>query len=157
MMTVDRLKSLLEFNPNTGVFNWIKKNGKVAGCTSRGYVLIKIDGFSYPAHRLVWLLEHGEFPEDCLDHINHDRSDNRLVNLREVSRNENSKNKSLHSNNTSGVSGVTWNENAKRWQAQIKVDRKLIYLGVHIQFSEAVDARKNAEVLYGFHTNHGEK
>jgi len=90
-----------------------------------------------------------------VDHINHIRDDNRWENLRLVSASGNSRNRGMSSRNTSGVTGVTWSRSKSRWVAQIKVDKENKTLGVFTDFSEAVNARKNAEVLYGFHENHG--
>lgn len=84
------------------------------------------------------------------------RADNRIENLRLVSGKENMKNKSMQKNNISGVTGVSWNKNRMKWQAQISVNGKIIYLGIFSDFNAAVSARKVAENRYEFHRNHGE-
>jgi len=95
----------------------------------------------------------GSFP-DTVDHINHCGTDNRWCNLQDGSLSDNSKNKSMYAVNKSGATGVYFYQN--KWRANIRIDGELKHLGSFVGFSDAVDARKNAEVLYGFHTNHGE-
>jgi len=106
------------------------------------------------AHRLAWFYMEGEWPTG---HINHIRDDNRWVNLREVSNQENHKNQSISINNKSGVIGVCWNKKARKWHAQIKVNYKAISLGCFSDIHNAIKARKDAEIKYGFHKNHGIK
>ena len=165
MINQKRLKELLSYDKKTGMFVWIKKSssrtnnikvGDIAGTIRKdGYVAIKIDHKSYQAHNLVWLFIYGSMPSKELDHKNHNKADNRFKNLREVKHSVNMQNKSLHKNNKSGVVGVRWNKRDNRWVASITVDKQRKHLGYFIDFSDAVNARKNAEVLYGFHKNHG--
>jgi len=162
-MTQKELKKYLHYNLKTGIFTWTEnatkesKIGKIAGFKSNhGYTIISLKSKDYLAHRLAWIYVYGEISNLHIDHINHMRTDNRIKNLRLVERQENSKNCSLYSNNSTGVSGVTWNEASKSWCVNIGVKGTKVYLGSFIKFSEAVDARKNAEVLYGYHENHGE-
>ncbi len=96
----------------------------------------------------------GKWPKE-IDHINHKRSDNRWANLRETLENENYKNKSLMSNNSSGVHGVSWNKKDKVWTAMIGVCKKVIYLGSSKDKFEAICCRMSANNKYGFHRNHG--
>ena len=151
---------ILNYDKDSGVFTWkIQKRrikiGDIAGHVSRkGYIVITIDGIKYQAHRLAWYLSTGIIP-DKIDHINHIKSDNRLCNLRNVSDSGNQQNKSKQKNNVSGVTGVSWDNRCKKWVSIISVDNRNIYLGSFSVFSDAVNARKNAEVLYGFHENHG--
>jgi len=157
-----RLIELLDYNEESGIFIWKKRTsnrikvGDVAGrVNNNGYIRISIDGIRHLAHRLAWLYIHGEQASDEIDHINHIRSDNRIVNLREVDRTTNGRNMSKGVDNTSGTVGVHFYTTKKRWIARITVDQELIQLGCFASYSDAVDARKNAEVLYGFHGNHG--
>jgi hypothetical protein len=104
-------------------------------------------------HRLIFALHNGRFPNKDIDHINHNRSDNRPENLREVDKAENNKNYSKYSNNSSGITGVS--KKGKKWQARIQVDKKPIYLGVFNTIEDAASAREEALTSYGFHRNHG--
>lgn len=99
-MNQQHAQSLLEYDGATGLLRWRvsssnrRRVGAIAGCKCKtnGYVLVRIDGHLYRAHRLIWLMVHGEMPMRDIDHINGDRADNRLVNLRVVTRGENLQN-----------------------------------------------------------------
>lgn len=162
MITQERLKELLEYNPDTGVFIWKVQAsnraiiGSAAGFIhAKGYRHIGLDGREYKAHRLAWLYMYGEFPENQIDHINHKRDDNRLVNFRSVKNCVNGKNQSIPSDNTSGIIGVYWHKQGKKWKASIMVDGKHIHLGMFKEKALAALSRKAAEIKYGFHPNHG--
>tara|TARA_R100001244_G_C5089428_1_gene116025 strand:- start:21 stop:518 length:498 start_codon:yes stop_codon:yes gene_type:complete len=162
MITQKQLKELLHYNPDTGIFtNRVRRSqsskiGDVAGCNSAdGYLAIKISGKKYKGHRLAWLYVSGELPLNQIDHINGITSDNRIVNLRNVSHAENCKNQKLRNTNTSGITGVGWHKGNKKWLSKICVDDKIIHLGVFIDKFEAICARKSASNKYGFHQNHG--
>ena len=110
--------------------------------TSKGYVSTTINKRTIKFHRLL-------FPDSQqIDHRNHKKNDNRKCNLREVTNTQNCINRSLQSNNTSGVTGVYWNKQSNKWVASITVDKKLIFLGYFNQFENAVQARKTAEEHY---------
>jgi len=155
-LTQARLKELLHYDPDTGVFTWRetgpgRKNGLIAGCLRvDGYWFIAIDQQRYLAHRLAWFYVHGYFPENDTDHINRIRTDNRISNLREASRQCNSRNSGLLSTNTSGIKGVCWNKNYSKWQANITDSGKQIYLGCYDTIVDAAKARWSAEVKYNF-------
>lgn len=161
LLTSERLKELLSYNSETGDFHWLvqrgrAKKGDLAGCTNvYGYRQITIDQKQYRAHRLAWLYTHGEWPEGEIDHIEHDQLDNGINLLRDVPHRENQKNRKKNSNNTSGVVGVCFRPLKNKWKAQIGVDRKVKNLGEFTSFKEAVEARKEADVEYGYHKNHG--
>lgn len=104
---------------------------------------------------LAWLYCFAEFPDGHLDHINHDRSDNRLDNLREVTYLENQRNRTRSKNNTSGTTGVYWSADRNRWRVSISINNKTKHLGSHINKEDAVAAREAANIKYGFHENHG--
>lgn len=123
--------------------------------SNQGYRHGKIGGQTYKAHRVLWLLYTGEWPDDQLDHINGIRSDNRISNLRPVSNSENCRNQRMSLNNTTGVTGVVWHSSRNKWHARIKVDGKYRHLGLFESFELAVAARKAAEATFGFHENHG--
>ena len=155
-----KFKRLLKYNPKTGEFIWLKskgsnKAGDIAGGLINGYVKIKVNNRNHYAHRLAWFYVYGAWPENQIDHINHDRSDNRIDNLREVTGKENSKNQKMHITNSSGVTGVYWRKDRSKWRAAIHVNNIFIGLGSYIDKFEAICARKSAEVLYGYHPNHG--
>jgi len=163
MLTQERLKSLLHYDKETGIFTWKKRKtsvreGSVAGHTHpNGYIRICIHGTLYSAHRLAFLYEQGAWPKAQVDHENRVRTDNRWVNLREVTCMENRRNSTLSRKNTSGYNGVTWNAAREKWVAQIKAENHSQYLGGFDEIEDAVAARREADVTYGFHPNHGER
>ena len=131
------------------------KANATAGAKNNVYIIINIGGKMHKSHRLAWLAFYGAWPKDGIDHINHIRSDNRIINLREATLAENGKNRTLGKNNKSGVYGVSWDNERNKWVSNIKVNSKTIFLGRFDSFFNAVCARKSAEVKYGFHSNHG--
>jgi len=163
-LTQEMVKDHLYYCPKTGVFLRIKVGrrapqlfGKPAGGIGKdGYLMILILGHIYPAHRLAWLYIYGQFPTHFIDHINRDRQDNRLANLREATRSENAMNAGMWSHNSSGVKGVSWSKHAQRWEAHIKRDGVKIHLGL---FDEVHDAalvvRREREKLHGEFASHG--
>ena len=162
-LTHSELLKLIHYNPQTGIVVRIKKptkgwRGKVGAPMgsphSSGYLEARINGRSYLLHRLAWFYVHGKWP-DNIDHINHDRTDNRLCNLRNVTRTENQRNQSKKTNNSSGVTGVYWRKDRQKWVAKIKVNYREVNLLSTDDFFEAVCARRSAERSYGFHENHG--
>lgn len=165
-LTQDRLKSLLNYNPATGEFTWLVNQGTrgrvgdVAGGlwtgrSGKSYFYIKIAGKTYSAHRLAWLYFYGEWPKDQIDHIDQNSLNNRLNNLRDVTHAQNQKNQKIPKNNNSGTIGVYFCRRDQRWETRIQVNRKSIYLGSFKLKEDAITARKEAEVKYGFHPNHG--
>lgn len=156
MITVERLKELLDYSPDTGVFTWKTSRGgwpagREAGCLQwDGYVRIGIDGSQYRAHQLAWLWMHGEWP-NRLDHKNRDRSDNRIDNLRKATQSNNLANTTLRHNNTSGFKGVSRVRATGKWIATIKVMGKSRYLGTY-------DAPQKAHEAYmaALSSAHGE-
>ena len=162
ILTQDILKTLLHYSEETGEFTWIKTRagtalaGSIAGNIHiKGYRIISIFGKLYKAHRLAWLYTYGKWPEDQIDHINGNRDDNRIDNLRDVSSLENSRNSKIRCTNKSGVTGICRYKRNNKWVAQISVKGKVINLGHFDNFNDAVIARKMAETKHGFHENHG--
>lgn len=132
----NELKELVSYDPDTGVFNWISPTcrcvriGQKAGAINgSGYVVISIRCRNYRAHRLAWLYVNGEWPTSIIDHINGNRSDNRISNLRVVSTFQNSWNKRVQKNNKSGYKGVSYSTREKKWAAQISAHNKIKHLG----------------------------
>ena len=155
-----RLHDLFDYNPSTGEFIRKSRMGRypagsvVTGTNERGYRKIGVDGKKHYAHRVAWVFVHGQI-NDQIDHINHDRSDNRIQNLREVTHIENHRNHKKKKNNTSGITGVWWNKANSVWCSEIKANNKKIYLGSFANKFDATEVRREAEIEYGFHQNHG--
>jgi len=121
-ITQELLKSLLSYDPDTGVFT---RGGKIIKTkNTTGYIQISICGKKYCAHKLAWLYVYGEYVTGDLDHINRIRDDNRLCNLRKATRSENRLNSSIRSDNTSGVSRVSWRSRDKKWVVQKSIAGK---------------------------------
>ena len=155
---------LFRYDYETGVLYWRwRVNSRVpktleAGAQNKssGYLTVSVHGRLYQVHRVVMLMCYGFYGEGLeVDHINHVRNDNRLVNLRFVTRSENRKNQSVSSKNTSGVTGVYFSKARKKYRAQIKVDWKVIHLGYFDTLEEAAAARAEANLKFKFNNNHG--
>jgi len=160
MVTQKKLKELLHYNPDSGVFTRLvssgaAKAGSVLKKNCNGYIQVRINNKKYIAHHLAWLYVTGELPENQIDHKNHIRDDNRWTNLREATHLENSKNQSKRVDNISGVTGVHWNKAEKRWRGQIGTVNTVEHLGSFKDKFEAICARKSAENKHDYHENHG--
>lgn len=136
ILTAERLREVLDYNPDTGVFVWkVRTSNRVhIGMTANrshpaGYLQTRIDCKSYLNHRLAWLYTYGAWPNGDIDHINGFRSDNRIGNLRDVARNINLQNQrhARSDNKASGLLGVS--RNKKRWKARLVIDRKEFHIG----------------------------
>lgn len=156
------LKRLLTYSEETGVFVWnmnrggFVKKGDIAGTTDKlGYVRIKAGDRVHLAHRLAWLYVYGYFPTKTLDHLNRNPSDNRISNLIEAGQEVNNKNSSKRKDNVSGVTGVNFSSQKKKWVAQIQDCGVKIYLGAYDSFEDAVKVRKEAELRFSFSEGHG--
>ena len=153
-LTQERLKEVLDYNPETGVFVLRVDRGRTragmeAGCVrTDGYITIMIDTKACLAHRLAWLFVYGYLPENNIDHINQNSGNNWIDNLREVSRQCNLRNTGNRTNNTSGVKGVSWHIHVKKYQVGITVNRQQIHLGYFKSLLEAAEARRQAEITY---------
>jgi hypothetical protein len=134
---------------------WNAKQGETEAnaISAHGYIRLSVFGSLILGHRIVWAMEYGEWPS-VIDHINGDKTDNRLSNLRQVSIAENNRNLPRRTGNTSGATGVCLSRNGK-WRAFITIDGKQIHLGEHKLKSDAIKHRKKAEADFGFHINHG--
>lgn len=155
MITQEYLKSILNYDPETGLFTWLVQKGKrvkigqKAGIISEGYIKIKIDGKKYFAHRLAWLYMTGEWPKDEIDHKNTIRGDNRWENLREATSQQNSFNISIRVNNKSGFKGV-YKYKHYGYRAAINFNGKITMLGLFATAKEAHEAYvKAAKEIFG--------
>lgn len=137
ILTAERLRSLLSYDPKTGIFTWKvprqgREIGKPAGAlvAKLGYIRICVDYRHYYAHRLAWFYHYGTWPEAGLDHINRIKTDNRIANLREITHVGNGQNRIRpQRNNRSGFLGVMWSSQKGKWQAVIVINRKRRHLG----------------------------
>lgn len=163
------LRKLLRYEPKTGKLFWLYRddarhqwNARYAGAEaftakkSNGYKHGKIYGDIYQAHRVIWAIVHGEWPDGDIDHINGDKTNNTIANLRKVSRSENLRNAKMKSNNTSGHNGVSWDTRKSKWVAMIGFDGKQKHLGYFANIANAIAARKVAETGKGFTERHGQ-
>lgn len=174
----DILCELIEYDGNTGELTWRRRgphhftaterfsreslaniwNGSNAGCKafetiqSNGYRSGRLFNKSYLAHRVIWKIVHGTEPE-TVDHIDGDKSNNRIGNLRAATASEQAKNQSMPKSNTSGFMGVS--KHGERWKAQIRSDGLSIYLGLFDSPEDAGEACMIARRHLGFHENHG--
>lgn len=152
-LTAERLREVLRYDPDTGVFRWRQRmssrapTGAVAGCSrpSARYVLIRIDGVVHAAHRLAWLYVHGRWPSNGMDHRNGATTDNRIENLREANHAENAQNQGVRRDNPSGHVGVAWDTKTRKWHSRIRHNGKDIHLGYHAHIEEAVAERVAAK------------
>lgn len=153
MVSVDDLKKILSYSPETGDINWISSNaswvkcGYLAGSKSSatGYIYIGINGKKYKAHRIAWAIHFGEWPKVFLDHVNGNRGDNRIVNLRLATGAENQQNRAVDKRNKSGCTGVSWDKGTKKWRAKICIGRKQMHIGVFDSKEEAYAAYLEAK------------
>lgn len=177
-LTQSLLNEIFGYDPETGVLyhkerpRWMFTKGYKGGETSwrtfntqnagkpitnvggSGYLRVNIGGKRYSAHRIIWVMVHGEWPDE-IDHINGDRADNRLCNLRAVTRQENLRNLARRSDNTSGYTGVSYSKRDDVFIAYITVDGHAKVIGRYGTAQQAAKARAEAEAELGFHPNHG--
>jgi hypothetical protein len=153
--TLERVKELLDYQSISGEFVWrvspnrnIVPGTRAGGISRDGYRLITIDGIMIRAHRLVWFYNYGTWPQNGMDHVNGQRLDNRLENLRDSTGSVSSFNRGRLTNNTSGIVGVFWETSRNKWRACISVGGKKINLGSYSNVRDAQAARAKAERKY---------
>jgi len=171
------LNNLLSYCPATGLLWWKTRplsmfasvramnawNAKNANrlairtITERGYLIGSIYRVRHRAHRVIWAMWTGTWPEDQIDHINGKRTDNRIMNLRSVLGYENQQNMKISSNNKSGCTGVSWCKKQDKWEVGIGSKGKTVHLGKFTKLDDAILARKSAEFELGYHYNHGRR
>lgn len=161
-ITQERLKQLVTYNPDSGIFYRKTTFGKsIAGNETGtksmyGYLLITIDRKSYRAHRLAWLYMYGCIPNGHIDHINGIRTDNRIKNLREADYFKNAWNSKVQKNNTTGVKGVSFNKKSRLYDASVCKNNKRYYVGGFKTLDEAkIAIEEFREYLHGEFVNHG--
>ena len=153
-LTAERVRELLSYDPETGIFTRRVRTAQrhqvgdradflVTGGSTPGYHRVSIDSERYQAHRVAWLYVHGEWPGKFIDHINGVRSDNRMANLREATAQLNQENLRAprRKNSASGLLGAQWDEQSGKFRAAIVSSRKRIYLG-------GFDAPEDAHAAY---------
>lgn len=155
------LNELFRYEPETVFLSWkvskasaARIGGKVGCINENGYLRVTIDYVSYTVHRIIYKMTHGVDPIH-IDHINGVRDDNRIENLRSVTVSENSRNQKKSKANTSGHTGVYRCRRSNKWYTQITINFKTKTLGYFHDKQDAIKARKQAEIKYGFHKNHG--
>ena len=155
LLSYEDAHELFYQDKETGTLHWkvspaIRvKPGDVAGhVDSVGYRIVEVNNRAYACHRVVWLMHYGSWPKQFVDHINRDKADNRIENLRDVSNTINCRNHALRKVNKSGHTGVHWHKALSKWTAQINVGKTKKHLGVYEDLEDAVKARKDAEEKY---------
>lgn len=151
---IEEIKKLISYDPETGIFTWTKSRkghariGKIAGSNhGRGYRTIAINDVEYLAHRLAWAMHHGSIPTDMqIDHINGDRKDNRICNLRIASHADNCRNSKVRKHSKTGIKGVK--KCRSRWHVRIRVSGQEIWLGSYKTPEEAKAAYDAAAEKY---------
>lgn len=178
--SINLLRDLLEYDPNTGMLYWKSRtedmfyNGNTSSfsvCKSwnsrwsgkpalnhidaRGYKRGAINGRHLQAHRVIWAICNGSWPKGEIDHINGNKIDNRISNLRVASRSQNERNKGLISSNTSGEKGVSWNKLKGKWHAYVTINRKRTNVGYFdCRFKASLARKEAAEKLHGEFVRH---
>ena len=172
-ISIEVLREALSYDPESGQLTWRARpqnhfsssrernrwNTRYSGALAlnhtdpKGYKCGLCNRKALFAHRVAWALAHGAWPAEQIDHINGDRSDNRIGNLREVSSQGNSRNRGIHGNNNSGCTGVSWHKKKQKWAAYISGPDGRSHLGFFTDVNEAIAARKVAEMQIGFYPN----
>lgn len=181
LVTAEQLAELVHIDQATGLLTWKPRaahwfHGKTASEVARianswnalhpgraafahssgnGYLHGCLFGIKHYAHRIVWALAYGAWPTAGIDHINGDKRDNRMANLRDVVHAENCRNQPISKANTSGATGVSFDRRRGAWEAYINVGGKKLNLGRFETVAEATNARRAANEAHGFHPNHG--
>lgn len=136
--------------------NRVKIGDKIKTIGSHGYIIVGVLGVRMLAHRIIWEMHNGPIPDGMqIDHINHNKLDNRIENLRVVTSTENNHNLKMRKNNKPGITGVSWDKQHSKWAANIKVNGVFIRLGLFSCIKDAAKVRRKAELKYNFHENHG--
>lgn len=161
------LQRNLKYDPMTGNMTWrvSKKNGVKIGDEAgsimksdgkrTSYRKVTICGETLLAHRIAWALHYGKWPKGEIDHEDGNGLNISIGNLRDVTPTVNKQNSRMYASNTSGFTGVYWDKHRRKWQVEIKVSGKKVYLGRFATIEQASAAYENAKVLHEFHQLHG--
>lgn len=164
------LRKLVSYDCDTGIIKWLPRQElsrldkmwntqraakPINSISSEGYIRLTVGQRSLYAHRVAFALYHEKWPSGVIDHINGNRTDNRIANLRDVTRCDNVRNCRLSATNKSGFTGVRFIEKRNKWRSEIRVFDKRYFLGEFLAFDDAVSARKLANKKFGFDANHG--
>ena len=135
-ITLSRIRDALHYNPETGALTWVKPSGRrvrpgteAGNDRPDGYREVRVCGQRFLVHRLIWLMHYGVMPVDQIDHINGNRSDNRICNLREADVSRNSMNSKRRSDNSSGIKGVSFDKSRSKWAAYININGRRKAIG----------------------------
>jgi len=152
------------FTYKDGILYWKEKPSpkarvtvgtKAGALTKQGYVRLQLNGKKYRAHRVIYLMHYGETPS-VLDHMDSNKSNNKIENLRPATPSENGCNQKTRSDSKSGIKGVCWHERLNKWYTQIQLEGKKRYLGVYKDLQEAQSVVEDARVkLHGVYANNG--
>ena len=155
MITQDYLHEIFHYDPENGLFSRKKRTGPTTNVgdivgtdKGNGYLMMCIKSRLYLSHRIAWFYVYGEMPPLNIDHINGNRSDNRICNLRLANQSQNTANSKLSKANNSGFKGVTWRKDIKKWGSQLTFNYKHISLGCFETKEEAAEAYKKAANQY---------
>ncbi len=178
---VEKLRAVLRYCPETGAMTWLPRDpdmfpnvgkggasrncaawnsihaGKkaIASKSTNGYLKGMLWGVDLLAHRVAWAIHYGAWPNGLIDHVNGDKTDNRINNLRVVTHDGNAKNNRISRRNTTGHIGIYWEPRRNKWRADITSGKRTICLGRIDDTEDAITPRKAAEAEFGFHPNHG--
>ena len=152
----DRPREHFKTKRGWSVFKSQFKGNDAGTVNKQGYLQVCISHKLYRSHRIGWLLSTGKWPIHQIDHINNNRVDNRLCNLREATNTENSMNSGLRADNSSGIKGVSWNKRIQKWHARIYANKKFNHLGYFETTDEAkTTIQSHRKLHHGEFAHHG--
>lgn len=166
VLDVEFLKERFTYEPETGKLFWKQMDstninlrrkqfaGKEAGYEYQGYIYVRLGDSNYLSHRICYAIYYGEFPTNIIDHIDGNKRNNRIENLRVCSPKENAKNAKKYLNNKSGIMGVRWDTKDKAWRVQIGSKENKVQKSFH-DFFEACCFRKSMEIYFEYSKTHG--
>jgi len=155
-MLIDDIKETVRYNPDTGIFTYIKTNKEIHNRNKLGYVRVSVKGKRYLAHRLAIIYTYGKIDDKMeVDHLNQIKHDNRICNLKVGTSRDNKMNKALQSNNSTGINGVSYSNKYKRYEVSVKTDNRKIFLGHFDNLEEARACRIGANRVLEFSEIHG--